>query len=91
MKTKTTQTTRILSVLKSGKTLTSAQMRARGIMSPRKRISELRASGVKIVSVKYRNNRGNTAVRYSMETVQAATAKTVATKVKAKAQKAVKS
>lgn len=86
MKTKKTQTARIMETLNRGKTLTSAQMIARGIMSPRKRVSELRASGVKIVSVPYRNTRGNTAFKYTLAPQTTAQKPTVV----AKASKVVK-
>lgn len=59
-----TQNERILSQLESGKTLTSAQARSRGIMRLAARIHELREQGYRIQSTPYTTRDGFRAVKY---------------------------
>jgi hypothetical protein len=61
----TTQTQRVLSTLRSGKTLTSAQARTRGILRLAARIHEIRESGV-AVQTTFVNRNGSRTARYSL-------------------------
>lgn len=65
-KQKKSQNQRVREVLQSGKSLTQAQARTRGIMSLSSRVNELRQSGVAIDSVPYTNRDGRTVVRYQL-------------------------
>lgn len=64
--TKPSQLDRILTTLRSGKSMTQAQARARGIKSLSSRVNELRNQGVPISSVPYRNREGRTVVQYRL-------------------------
>jgi len=66
MTTTTTQTQRVLNTLRSGKTLTVAQGRTRGILNLRARIDDLRQSGVKVNSTYFRTKNGGRAAKYSL-------------------------
>ena len=70
--TTSTQEQRILATLSSGKTLTSAQARQRGIMRLSARIFSLRSEGHNIVSVPYTAKSGVQAVKYALAPVKAA-------------------
>lgn len=70
--TTSTQTERVLATLRSGKTLTSAQARQRGIMRLSARVFELREAGVNVVSVPYTSKSGAQAVRYALAPTKAA-------------------
>lgn len=61
----TTQTQRILSTLQSGRTLTTAQARTRGIGRLSARIFDLRSSGVKVQTT-YVTRNGVRTARYSL-------------------------
>jgi len=61
-----TQTQKILTTLRSGKTLTVAQARTRGILNLTARIDELRQSGVKVRTTRFTTRNGGSAARYSL-------------------------
>lgn len=64
--TKPSQLDRIMSTLRSGKSMTQAQARTRGIKSLSARVNELRQQGESISSVPYRNRDGRTVVQYRL-------------------------
>jgi len=66
MGTSTSQTQRVLQTLRSGKTLTVAQARTRGILNLRARINDLRQSGVNVRSTRFTTRNGGSAARYSI-------------------------
>ena len=66
MTTQKTQTQRVLETLQTGKTLTSAQARSRGIQRLSARIFELRQDNHNVLSVPYVNKQGMNAVKYAL-------------------------
>lgn len=62
-----TQVQRVLSLLKAGRTITSAQSRTYNISRLSARIYDLREEGFNIVSIPYKNKNGNSAVKYMLK------------------------
>lgn len=73
-----TQAEKVAEYLKAGRTLTAREALARwDIKNLRARVSELRASGMKIGTIPYTRKDGVSAVKYVMETTTTNTRKRV--------------